>query len=165
MADNNNRTATQRLRDRFFVNFGNYRRGQSWNQGLGNIPRLFKPLRGKAPVVYMPSDMLASYQHPFRLFRQDKINFDNISNVNELKGSRNTIKNAYQDLQHLKTYITSRNDGKLFKYQRCLGWGGNGLAAAFDVLGENGQKVRGVVVKTLFNDETDALEREVRACM
>ncbi len=34
-----------------------------------------------------------------------------------------------------------------------MGWGGNGLAAAFEVLDGNARKVRAVVVKTLHSNE------------
>ncbi|KAI1430030.1 kinase-like domain-containing protein [Xylaria sp. FL1777] len=157
------RTPAQRLRDRLYVNFGNYRRGLAWNNGRIRLPRPFEALSGQAPVVYMPPDMLQHYQHPYRQFRQDKINLDSVKDINELRNEENRIKNAYNDLQELKAYMTSKNDGKLFRYHRCLGWGGNGLAAAFEVLDKNGQKVRGVVVKTLFSGEEESLDTENHA--
>ncbi len=52
-----------------------------------------------------------------------KIKLDSIEEISELKEARNSIKNPYMDLQRRKAYITSKKDGKLFRYHRCLGWG------------------------------------------
>ncbi|KAI8952102.1 kinase-like domain-containing protein [Xylaria longipes] len=152
----------QGLRNFNYANFANYRRGLHFsNSNRNRNLREFHPLSGDAPVIYIPSGYDVR-QIPFQLSRQDKIDIDTLKE-RDLKGLRNSVVNAYNDLQRLKTYMSSKSDGKLFKYRRCLGWGGNGLAAVFDILDENNNLVRSVVVKTLFDDDDESLDIEKHA--
>ncbi|TGJ85878.1 hypothetical protein E0Z10_g2868 [Xylaria hypoxylon] len=163
MSGNHSPRRAQGLRDLFYENFGNYRRGITWNDGPSTLRDAFQPISAKAPVIYMPASWLYTRQQPFRLYHQDRINIDTLEDIRDMKGLQDSFASAWRDLQQLKSYIVSQKERKLFRYQRCLGWGGNGLAAAFDVLDQDGRKVRGVVVKTLFNDDKETLENEVDA--
>ncbi|KAI2636102.1 kinase-like domain-containing protein [Xylaria nigripes] len=156
----------QLLRNRLFARFVNYRQGLSFSHP---VSRSFNPVSGDVPPsVYVPI-------HPdFRQFKyvlqQHRINLDDVRDLTgfdqlrDLLGFDASIVQASDALQRLKSHFAAkRRHGKTFKYQRCLGWGGNGLAAAFDVVDENDQKDRSVVVKMMLKDGTDAAKFEVNA--
>ncbi|KAI0442256.1 kinase-like domain-containing protein [Xylaria telfairii] len=152
----------QRVRNTNYELFSRYRRGINYNSNERNRNRKdFQPRSGEAPVIYIPSGY-DTRQIPFQLSHQEKIDIDTLQR-RDLRGLRNSIVNAYNDLQNLKTYISSKNNGNLFKYRRCLGWGGNGLAAVFDILDKNSNPVRSVVIKTLFDDDDETLDIEKHA--
>ncbi|KAI3342671.1 hypothetical protein F4824DRAFT_494468 [Ustulina deusta] len=91
-----NRTRSQQLRDRFYVNFSNYRQGISWICGRIKLPKALQALERKE----------AGSLHAM------KMKLDSIKEISELKEARNSIKNPYMDLQRRKAYITSKKDGK-----------------------------------------------------
>lgn len=80
--------------------------------------------------------------------------------------SRNFVeekhRRAWDHLQFLKRYFAADPS---IKYRRCLGWGGNGLAAAFDCLDEDGNPTDPVVVKMIFSRSRATLRRETNMCV
>ncbi|KAI1118952.1 kinase-like domain-containing protein [Nemania sp. NC0429] len=129
----------KKVRDKFYENFGNYRLGITWDN---DRRRSFRPLEGDAPVIFKPENV-DGRQPPFRPGISDRIDLDAIEDLAELQGD---IQKAHSGLQRLKDYITSRSNGERFVYQRCLGWGGYGLATVFDVYDEDGRRIRGIVI-------------------
>lgn len=148
--------ALKEMRDRFFENFDNYRLGIPWD---ANRRKPFKPLEGDAPIIFIPVNVDAR-QLPFRVATAAGVNLDTVEDLSRLQ---NSIRHAHNELQRLKDNIMSRGNGERFVYQRCLGWGGYGLAAVFDIRDENGQKIRGIVVKILLKNDEKLMEEEVAA--
>ncbi|KAI0390520.1 kinase-like protein [Xylariaceae sp. FL0594] len=98
-----------------------------------------------------------------------RFRIDDIHSISQLLGGNNSDDksgvnerrlDAFRNLRALKNYFASLPDADMFRYRRCLGWGGNGLAAAFDVLDVHGSRVRGIVVKSLFSGDLDAMDEE-----
>lgn len=69
---------------------------------------------------------------------------------------------AFRQLKALKEHFGKNQPD--FRYRKCLGWGGNGLAAAFDVIDVYGFKLKSVVVKMLFSESRRILRRETQSC-
>lgn len=134
-----------------------YRKFQRYRTGTGqsftNIPLL--PLQGTVPSVVVPRIGQGAY--PWVKTGRDHLDLDLITDE---KSVQPKYLEAYLAVNRLKDYF-GRKYPEL-RYTRCLGWGGNGLAAAFDVIDVTGQKERAVVVKMLFSDNTDIMKREVR---
>lgn len=150
--------AVQEMRDILYENFENYRQGITWDE---NRRRPFEALGGNAPVIHNVVNANVR-QLPIYLANGGKVNIDT---VEDLVGLQNSIKAAHNGLQRLKKYIMSRSNAERFVYQRCLGWGGFGLATVFDVRDEDGQRIRGVVVKMLLDNDEKLLKEEIDACM
>jgi len=154
-----------RVADRFL----HYREGIQWrrrlrserNYGNRQIPQPAE----RAPDIYLPimgQHAIVPYEH----FNSGGVKFriDDILGENQLEGRQDRVA-AFRNLTRLKNYFASLPDAERFRYRRCLGWGGNGLAAAFDVLNDFGQKIRSIVVKTLFSDNLDFMDEEIQARM
>ncbi|KAI0859489.1 hypothetical protein F4860DRAFT_256663 [Xylaria cubensis] len=94
---------------------------------------------------------------PYVPVRKDEIDLDTITDDWMLE---HKIRKPYQSVQLMKEYF-ARNYPEL-KYNRCLGWGGNGLAAAYDMMDEEGEKRKSVVVKMLFDDDQELQKWEVQ---
>ncbi|KAI8635452.1 kinase-like domain-containing protein [Xylariaceae sp. FL1651] len=93
---------------------------------------------------------------PFQRHGRARHDLDALSNANHLE---KRFRDAWNGLQRLKAHFAPQR--RRFKYRRCLGWGGNGLAAAFDELDEQGEKARSVVVKSMFRVNEEARFHEI----
>jgi hypothetical protein len=119
------------------------------------MPRL--PLRGFTPVVVMPG--IAQTAYPYYPPKAEKRDIDVYSD--ERFVHPDNLK-AFRKLKELKEYFWAKRPE--FRYTKCLGWGGNGLAAAFDIIDVYGLKQKSVVVKMLFRNSDSLLELETKNC-
>ncbi|KAI3325204.1 kinase-like domain-containing protein [Xylariaceae sp. AK1471] len=111
------------------------------------------PLSGEPPELFTTDmDQMA---YPFVRVAKDKIDIDAVPDPSILPAK---VAYAWSNAQELKKYFARERPG--LRYRKCLGWGGNGLAAAFDVLDKSGRKKRSVVVKMLFDDEEELMDIE-----
>ncbi|KAI0205327.1 kinase-like domain-containing protein [Astrocystis sublimbata] len=107
------------------------------------------PLAGPPPSILMPGTVQGAW--PFVPAKKDNnVDVDLISSV---FGLEEKLRKPFEMIKRMKSHF-ARNYPEM-KYNRCLGWGGNGLAAAYDVMNTQGMKVRSVVVKTIFNDNPE----------
>jgi hypothetical protein len=113
----------------------------------------FLPLGGEPHEVSIHN--VEQQALPFHRQDRDEINIDRVSDSSDLPIEMVSV---WRNLQELKTNF---KDHPSLKYRRCLGWGGNGLAAAFDILDEAGRKTRSVTVKMLSWDEDSRVDREI----
>ncbi len=69
-----NRTRSQQLRDRFYVNFSNYRQGISWICGRIKLPKALQALERKeaGSLHAVRHTRLNLTNTHFRLFKQDE---------------------------------------------------------------------------------------------
>ncbi|KAI3322000.1 kinase-like protein [Xylariaceae sp. AK1471] len=149
------------LRKKLYDSFKHYREGKIFDvveRSRARFGNTSLPLSGDPPQVFIPgtAPRLVHYQQSKKI----KVMIDEISDARNVS---NSMLNAWMDLQRVKTYFENRRDARRFQYRRCLGWGGNGIAAAWDVLDGNGTPERAIVVKSLFNDEENALQAERHA--
>ncbi|KAI0449369.1 kinase-like domain-containing protein [Xylaria acuta] len=127
-------------------------------RGLGQVsPNWLQPLPllGPPPSVLMPGMQQTAY--PYVPVRKDDIDIDAITDDWMLEQK---IRQPYESINTMKKYF-ARNYPEM-KYNRCLGWGGNGLAAAYDVINEEGEKDKSVVVKMLFQEDQELQKWEVQ---
>ncbi|TRX93287.1 hypothetical protein FHL15_005866 [Xylaria flabelliformis] len=94
---------------------------------------------------------------PYVPVRKDEVDLDAITDDWMLE---HKLRKPYQSVQLMKEYF-ARNYPEM-KYNRCLGWGGNGLAAAYDIMDEEGEKRKSAVVKMLFDDDQELQKWEVQ---
>ncbi len=118
------------------------------------------PLPGRPPAVYVPATRQGS--HIFALSHKDTFDIDTYSDERFVPP---TFKIAWRRAQTLKEHFAIAYPE--FRYNRCLGWGGNGMAAVFDDIDGNGDKVRALVVKMLFSENSDVMRNETdkRECI
>ncbi|KAI5927374.1 kinase-like domain-containing protein [Camillea tinctor] len=138
---------TQRLkwfRAGQFDMFKFYRQGNYWPLSARwarkySHPDL--PLKGK-PKVEMPGQRqrLIGYSRSER----ERADLDNMED-DEVEDDD---LEAWETIQHLQNKF--QVPGVNMRYNKCIGWGGQGLVSAFDVLGPRGQLVKKVVVKAHF---------------
>jgi hypothetical protein len=158
-----------RWRNRLADRFLHYREGMHWRrehrEKVDFGGREIKP-EANPPNIYLPLLGLKHSPVPFHHFNSAGVKFrlDDILTEKQLEDNEARIE-AFRNLAELKDYFASLPDAERFKYRRCLGWGGNGLAAAFDVMNDSGQKIRSIVVKTLFSDSPTLMEDETRCRM
>lgn len=126
---------------------------RTWKKSKRGKPPVL-PLQGTAPSVVVPK--VGQRALPWVKTQRDDIDLDLITDERSL---HRKYRKAYFAVNRLKAYF-ERNLPEL-KYNKCLGWGGNGLAAAFDIIDVDGQKERAVVVKMLFLDDPKWLIQEV----
>lgn len=129
---------------------------RTWKKSKRGKPPVL-PLQGTAPSVVVPK--VGQRALPWVKTQRDDIDLDLITDERSL---HRKYRKAYFAVNRLKAYF-ERNLPEL-KYNKCLGWGGNGLAAAFDIIDVDGQKERAVVVKMLFLDDPKWLIQEVGNC-
>ncbi|RWA08269.1 hypothetical protein EKO27_g6840 [Xylaria grammica] len=72
------------------------------------------------------------------------------------------FRKPWRRCQALKEYFADQHPE--LRYNKCLGWGGNGMAAVFDDLKSDGTVSRSVVVKMVFSDNPDVMEDETDKC-
>ncbi|KAI0396987.1 kinase-like domain-containing protein [Xylariaceae sp. FL0594] len=129
-----------------FRRFFEYRTGRPVPRGS----RL--PLPGQPREVYIPDKEQTTFKYnkPVR----EMIDMDNagVDDVPE------RFRQAWHSVRDLQRHFVRHHP--LLKYRKCLGWGGNGLAAVFDDVDESGIPVKSYVAKVLFRDEKDLLEAE-----
>ncbi|KAI1126917.1 kinase-like domain-containing protein [Nemania abortiva] len=139
----------ENLRFRWFDQFYQYRTGKR-----RDFARLPIPLLGDVPEIVMPGTKQVAL--PYSRKPNEKEAIDQYENE-QFVDPKN--KKAFKGLQILKSNFSL--DLPTCKYQKCLGWGGNGLAAKFDVVDKNGAKKKSVVVKMIFQDDEGVLAQEV----
>ncbi|GAW23882.1 hypothetical protein ANO14919_134590 [Xylariales sp. No.14919] len=138
-----------RWRKKKYYEFRNYREGRHIDvDDYQDLPRA-----GEAPEVYYPA--MVQFADPVILRDRDEMDIDNVADPLHLPYQ---YVKAYRTCQTLKQQF-AQNFPHL-RYQKCLGWGGNGMAAAFEDIDRNGQKVRSVVVKMLFSNSPEAMQME-----
>ncbi|KAI0444161.1 kinase-like domain-containing protein [Xylaria telfairii] len=98
----------------------------------------------------MPGMQQNAYPFVNTVKDRDEVDIDRISSDWMLDEK---LQKPYQCLTDMKKYFTQEYPD--LRYNRCLGWGGNGLAAAFDVLNKQGEKIKSVVVKMLFSSDQE----------
>ncbi|RYC55260.1 hypothetical protein CHU98_g10953 [Xylaria longipes] len=140
----------------------NYRR-ENYNlfhfyRGLGMVspswlPNL--PLPRPPPSILMPG--MEQRAFPYVPVKKDDIDLDAITDDWMLEEK---IRKPFESIKIMKNYFT--REYPEMKYNRCLGWGGNGLAAAYDVINEEGEKEKSIVVKMLFSDDQELQKWEVQ---
>ncbi|KAI8949251.1 kinase-like domain-containing protein [Xylaria longipes] len=94
---------------------------------------------------------------PYVPVKKDDIDLDAITDDWMLEEK---IRKPFESIKIMKNYFT--REYPEMKYNRCLGWGGNGLAAAYDVINEEGEKEKSIVVKMLFSDDQELQKWEVQ---
>ncbi|KAI1809257.1 hypothetical protein GGS20DRAFT_328889, partial [Poronia punctata] len=119
-------------------------------------PDIILPLRfdDSTPAIYVPGQQ-QQMTRPFYQGVRGKLNIDEVTEASDLPAR---YKRAYENVQDLKIYFANINPR--LRYRKCLGWGGNGLAAALDDIDENGKKTRSLVAKVLFRDDEASAVRE-----
>ncbi|KAI1161567.1 kinase-like domain-containing protein [Nemania serpens] len=146
--DDRRRQYRQDASDKFFK----YRRGIG--RGIFSRPL---PLRGPPPVVDMPG--LRQTAYPYLNKASEK--FNNIDEIHDRRLVEEKNMRAWDNLQFLKDYFAQT---RRVKYRKCLGWGGNGLAAAFDSVDDQGNPTGPVVVKMIFSHSRRAMKQETDMC-
>ncbi|KAI1747661.1 kinase-like domain-containing protein [Xylaria castorea] len=127
-------------------------------RGRGEISPLWSPtfpLFGSPPNILMPGMKQEAW--PYVPVRKDDVDVDAITDDWMLEQK---VRKPYESVRMLKRYF-ARNYPEM-KYNRCLGWGGNGLAAAYDIMNEEGEKQKSVVVKMLFEEDQELQKWEVQ---
>ncbi|KAI0490281.1 kinase-like domain-containing protein [Xylaria cf. heliscus] len=137
------------MRNEHYSLFHSYR-------GRGELVPPWKlPLRGQPPSILMPGMVQTSY--PYIPVTKDDVDLDAITDDWLMEPK---VRQPYESLRKLRQYF-ARNYPEM-KYNRCLGWGGNGLAAAYDVMSAGGERQRSVVVKMLFFEDRELQQWEVQ---
>ncbi|KAI0532592.1 kinase-like domain-containing protein [Xylaria digitata] len=119
-----------RVRHKNYMALRNYREGRKVD--LDDYIEL--PRRGTPPEVFYPA--VEQYGQRFLPSARDKFDLDKITN---LQGLPQNITKAWLDNRRMKRYFST--EYPRLRYKKCLGWGGNGMAAAFDEINENGQNI------------------------
>ncbi|KAI1641301.1 kinase-like domain-containing protein [Biscogniauxia mediterranea] len=142
-----------------FDMFKFYRQGKYWPfssrwERKYSYPDL--PLKGR-PQVEMPGQRqrLVNYYKDER----ERADLDNM----EEDDVENDDLEAWETIQLLKTSF--QIPGVNIRYKNCIGWGGQGLVSAFDILAPSGQLMRKVVVKAHFPDTSPARVESERKAM
>ncbi|KAI1109062.1 kinase-like domain-containing protein [Nemania sp. NC0429] len=120
-------------RNKMFDKFFKYRRGVH-----RDFPQPVLPVQGRPPPVDFPeTDQIAlAYQNdPSR-------RAGNLDDIPDRSLVKEEDQKAWDNLQYLKNYFAG---GQVMRYRKCLGWGGNGLAAAFDRFDAKGNRKDPVV--------------------
>ncbi|KAI2632245.1 kinase-like domain-containing protein [Hypoxylon sp. NC1633] len=152
-------------RMRRFDKYLHYRLGLDWDDAerkleFYGMPEL--PLPGTADIFNAQSLILPEQRRqldvnriPYRRSRRtrDRANIDNMSKP------KPGLEAAWEATQRLKTGFTEESH---IKYQKCLGWGGQGLAASLIEYNDKDEEVRHLVVKTGLGawDGVPMLQRE-----
>ncbi|KAI0428730.1 hypothetical protein F5Y09DRAFT_312356 [Xylaria sp. FL1042] len=147
----------EQLRTRLFNTFSAYRRGLDL-QDVDAPQQL--PLQGAPLEVYFPH--VRVMPQPFTLSERDKFNLDK---HDDERWVPDEFKVPWRQARALRDHFVFQFPG--LKYNKCLGWGGNGLAALFDDCDQLGNRIRSVVVKMVYSEnasvamkiETDNLRR------
>ncbi|KAI1299462.1 hypothetical protein F5Y03DRAFT_408806 [Xylaria venustula] len=122
-----------------------YQRYQGYQQLplKGHPPPPHDPVPGPRPAI------------PVTLATSEKIDIDRFTDATFVPDE---FKAAWQRCQVIKNYFAI--EYPTLRYNKCLGWGGNGMATLFDDLDNRGNKVRSVVVKSLISDNPVFMEIE-----
>ncbi|KAJ8124379.1 hypothetical protein O1611_g9261 [Lasiodiplodia mahajangana] len=138
------------LRRRQFFEFFQHRTGARWTTRAPDIP-----LAGQPPDVVLPT----IEQTAFPYYRSGKgvSDLDAHADASTLAPKSRL---AFDNLQTLKDYFAG--EYPQIHYSKCLGFGGNGLAAAFNVFDKNGNR-QPIVVKVIFQDDEATLKKETDA--
>ncbi|KAI1824112.1 kinase-like domain-containing protein [Xylaria intraflava] len=139
------RPAVARYRAQLFTKFLLHR---------GGAGEVYPPIQGELPEIFIPGQAQRAY--PFKI--TDDVKFDIGGDTVVTKNLRPSYLKARKAALNLKAYFSREYPG--LRYRRCLGWGGNGLAAAFDHLTEDGHMIRSLVVKMLFSDDIYLVKEE-----
>ncbi|TGJ79966.1 hypothetical protein E0Z10_g8807 [Xylaria hypoxylon] len=116
-------------RQNLYQKMANYREGRE----IEIDDYVYLPKSGDPPEVVYPGVIQTA--HAYLLGRRDKMNIDEITDERLLPEK---YRKAWRHSQILKQHFV--NEYPKLQYKKCLGWGGNGMAAAFDDLDENGHK-------------------------
>ncbi|KAJ8119487.1 hypothetical protein ONZ43_g3565 [Nemania bipapillata] len=116
------------FRQALFDDFFAYRQGKS-----RDFPFPALPFQGPTPGIIMPG--IAQQAYPYYPPRQERKDLD-LYNDSELVDEASM--KAFRRLRDLKNYFAEERPE--FVYKKCMGWGGNGLAAAFDVV-DSGKQI------------------------
>ncbi|CAJ2501258.1 Uu.00g041110.m01.CDS01 [Anthostomella pinea] len=145
------------FRNSVFDRFRHYRQGTRWDPvararaAFGN-PQL--PLQGEPPLLETPgqgSAVLVQYAPMLR----DRVDIDLLSRSGARKDKVPAkIVEAWESLQRPKKEFSLAGN-RVVRYNRCLGWDGNGLAAAFSDVDGNRVTGRSWVAKMAFGDSED----------
>ncbi|GAP93349.2 putative serine threonine protein kinase protein [Rosellinia necatrix] len=137
-------------RHKMFLQFRGYRLGIEYGKKYDEpiLPDL--PKQGRPPEVFVSGvKQTALPWVPI----VNPIDMDMVA-TGRFLGPRNL--KAFNAVKRLKGYFERKHPGMM--YNRCLGWGSNGLAAAFDLKYPPGEKV---VVKMVFSEKRNHRNTEV----
>ncbi|KAK5635691.1 hypothetical protein RRF57_011403 [Xylaria bambusicola] len=138
------------------MQFRTYRRGEPFDERNPEILEapVELPLAGAPGGVFFPR--VKQIYTAYRITERDKFDLDMHDNE-RLVPSKFRI--PWRRSRMMKNFFAERVPG--FEYQKTLGWGGNGMAAVFDQVHENGEKWRSIVVKMLFTSDADIMQQEI----
>ncbi|KAI0977612.1 hypothetical protein F4678DRAFT_477656 [Xylaria arbuscula] len=147
------RSLWHKLRLKNFNRLTAYRRGE---QVSDENAYQQLPLRGRPPP---PDDPVPGPRpaYPVTLASRDRFQIDMYTDEAFVPDE---FKVSWRRCQTLKEHFAL--EYPTLRYNKCLGWGGNGMATVFDDLDNRGNKVRSVVVKMLISDDPEFMEIETK---
>ncbi|GAW22573.1 hypothetical protein ANO14919_121130 [Xylariales sp. No.14919] len=144
-----------RMRIRMRNRLRTYREGSEFDENNPDDQDVYQqiPIPGISPRIFVPPVNQQFY--PLVLGSKDKFDIDAYDTERFIEPK---FRKPWRRCQALKEYFADQHPE--LRYNKCLGWGGNGMAAVFDDVKSDGTVSRSVVVKMVFSDNPYVMEDE-----
>ncbi|KAI1259323.1 kinase-like domain-containing protein [Xylariaceae sp. FL1019] len=141
--------------------FWYYRNGLVWNRDerrRNNYSKADLPLLDSSPFIFVPNvvPLNKELQRPV----QHQLDIDQYSKSANIKHLPPKAQIAWRESHRLRSAFSTRKTG--FRYWKSLGWGGQGIASAYEQFFA-GRKVRNMVVKMNFAADPAVMKNEILA--
>ncbi|KAI0160227.1 kinase-like domain-containing protein [Xylariaceae sp. FL1272] len=141
--------------------FWYYRNGLVWDREerrRQNYSKADLPLLDSSPFIIVPN--VAPFSKELERPVQHRLNIDQYSKSANIDQLPPKARVAWRESRRLRTAFSKNKPG--FRYLRSLGWGGQGIASAYEQFFA-GRKVRNVVVKMSFAADPTVMKNEILA--